>query len=154
MASFKRGRGDYTGGYAGIRKTTFSSGSRQAPVSMKITTGSADGTLNKLLHQLPQKIRHKPLVEGAKVIAKGARRSALFKDLTGTLRRSIRAVKERNFVVARANAPHAHLVEYGHEGPQPAGAKAFMRESAKQNTDAAYRAVVRGIESELAKLKL
>ena len=88
------------------------------------------------------------------MIARNAKRSTLFEDKTGNLRRSISAVAERNFVVARANAPHAHLVEYGHGGSHPARAHAFMSRAVKQTREAVFAVVSRAVEKELDKLKL
>jgi HK97 gp10 family phage protein len=62
-----------------------------------------------------------------------AKSSTAFTDITGALRKSIRAVKskydEGGWIVKAGGraAPHAHLVEYGHGGPQPAPPHAFLR---------------------------
>ena len=127
---------------------------RSSPVSIRVNTGPANGALTTLLRQLPKRARGKPLLEGAKVIARNAKRTTLFEDRTGNLRRNIRAVAERNFVVARANAPHAHLVEYGHGGPHPARAHAFMARATAQTKEAVFAVVSREIERELNRLKL
>lgn len=53
-----------------------------------------------------------------------------FKDKTGNLRRSIKMFKskfENGGYVIMADAPHAHLIEFGHGGRSPAGPKPFMR---------------------------
>lgn len=53
-----------------------------------------------------------------------------FRDETGKLRKSIKALKskyEGGGWIVRAKAPHAHLVEFGHGGKNPAPAHAFLR---------------------------
>ena len=71
----------------------------------------------------------------ARKIEAEAKASTAFKDQTGKLRRSIRAVKSRyvegGWIVKAGgrSAPHAHLVEFGHGGPQPAPAHSYLRSS-------------------------
>ena len=56
--------------------------------------------------------------KGAERIYKDAKNSTEFEDETGTLRKSIKMAKSKfknGGHVVYADAPHAHLVEYGHE---------------------------------------
>jgi len=79
-------------------------------------------------------------LEVANQIKDNAKGSNAFKDITGSLRRSIKVEKnkDRSFVsstevydlrvrAGNRSAPHAHLVEYGHGGPHAAPAKSFLR---------------------------
>jgi hypothetical protein len=51
----------------------------------------------------------------ASEVAADARKSADFIDKTGTLRKSIKMRKGKyGGYLAKATAPHAHLIEYGH----------------------------------------
>ena len=95
----------------------------------------------------------------AKKIARDARKTTEFMDYKGTpresewsklhwgpnarkLRKSIRA-KESKFDdggwIVQATAPHAHLVEYGHGGPQPAPPHPFLRKAFEANITEARR---------------
>ena len=79
------------------------------------------------------------LLAAARVLRDVISKTTEFKDLTGTLRKSIRAYRYKNrrgfppaaFVAAgaggRHKAYHAHLVEYGHGGPRPAPPHPFFR---------------------------
>jgi hypothetical protein len=85
--------------------------------------------------------------------AKLARKSADFRDKTGNLRKSIKMKKSRyqgGGYIARAGAPHAHLIEYGYRTksggvvpPRP-----FMR-TAKDKT--ASEANVRALAEKMLK---
>ena len=58
------------------------------------------------------------------------KQTSAFADKTGNLRESIRKEKslfEQGGFVIVADAPHAHLVEYGHGGKHPAPAHPFVR---------------------------
>ena len=96
--------------------------------SLSVADGDALKGLRNMQKRLPRAIRERVLVRGAREIARAARKSALFTDKTGTLRRAIRVVKEtrkkaaranEEYVIVRAKAPHAPLVEFGHGGPPP-----------------------------------
>lgn len=66
----------------------------------------------------------------ARAVELKARTSTAFKDVTGTLRKRIKAKKSRYEFggwIVEARAPHAHLVEFGHGGPNPAPAHPFLR---------------------------
>lgn len=141
---------------------------------------SGDKEINKsfyhLLERLPEKIQHKPLVAGARIIAKAAKRSALFQDQSGDLRASVRAARKKvgygrgknrkQYYIALARAgkygrfmagasrPYAHLVEFGHAGPHAAPPHPFMAEAAREKFDAVWSAVSRGILQEFARLNL
>jgi HK97 gp10 family phage protein len=74
----------------------------------------------------------------AKQVAIDAR--AGVKVITGTLRKSIRAKKskfEDGGAIVIASAPHAHLVEYGHGGPNPAQPHPFLRKALDKNIELA-----------------
>jgi hypothetical protein len=66
----------------------------------------------------------------ARLIEADARATSEFIDKTGKLRRSIKAKPSKfpdgGFIV-EARAPHAHLVEFGHGGPNPAPAHSYLR---------------------------
>jgi hypothetical protein len=69
--------------------------------------------------------RNQEIIAG--MIAAEAHASAAFSDKSGVLRAGIKAEKRGDRWIARAKAPHAHLVEYGHGGPNPAPAHPFLR---------------------------
>lgn len=81
------------------------------------------------------------LLASARVVRNAARKTMEFQDRTGRLRKSIRSVRipafyqGKRFRRGRAavyaggqsqRAPHAHLVERGHGGPQPAPPHPFI----------------------------
>ena len=96
----------------------------------------------------------------ARQIAADAKASTAFKDYKGTaresewskktwgpnarkLRKSIRAKKskfEDGGWIVMATAPHAHLIEYGHGGPNPAPPHPFLRPALYKNIAAAKQA--------------
>ena len=51
------------------------------------------------------------------------------------------------------NAPHAHLVEFGHGGPKPAGPHPFMQPAYDTTKDQAYAIIRRRLNEELDKTK-
>lgn len=63
----------------------------------------------------------------AKEAVKRAKAATSFTDKTGKLRKSIKAQKSKrkkegeSVWLARATAPHAHLIEYGHAAVTPGG---------------------------------
>jgi len=63
----------------------------------------------------------------AKMIADDARSTTSFSDKTGKLRKGIQHEFREDRWIARARAPHAHLVEFGHGGPHAAPAHPFLR---------------------------
>lgn len=80
-----------------------------------------------------EKIR-KGIDKGSEMVAQEvltkAKNTTDFKDNTGNLRQSIKMFKskfEKGGYVVMADAPHAHLIEFGHGGRSPAGPKPFMR---------------------------
>ena len=109
---------------------------------------------DELPTQFKRRVLPPSLLAWARVIRDTARNTTVFKDKTGILRRSIRAYrfKQRSglppgaFVAGgpylpRHRAFHAHLVEFGHEGPSPAPPHPFMGEavrSAQPRANAAF----------------
>jgi len=63
----------------------------------------------------------------AGMIAGEAEASTAFSDKSGGLRSGIKSEKRGEVWIAKAKSPHAHLVEYGHGGPNPAPAHPFLR---------------------------
>jgi HK97 gp10 family phage protein len=62
-----------------------------------------------------------------KAIARGARKRVPIR--TGDLKKSVTSRFDKNRVVGTvaAREPYAHLVEFGHKGPAPAGEHPYMR---------------------------
>ena len=78
----------------------------------------------------------KDLAEVAAAVERDAKASTAFKDKTGTLRKSIKKQKSRypnGGWIVKADAPHAHLIEYGHGGKNPAPAHPFLRPARDKN---------------------
>ena len=136
-------------------------------ISMQVGSASAAKGLQRLQRKLPEKVRHRPLLAVAKVVERVAKRTAVFKDKTGALRKSIKARastrKGRKNILVSAGVygrggdgavAHAHVVEFGHGGPHPADPHPFMREAAEKSLDATFEAVTRGIQKELSRIKL
>lgn len=87
--------------------------------------------LGKVVNEVTGAEMKSVMMEGAIVLRDDARRRAPVK--TGALRKNIfasRGDENRPSVLVGVSykaAPHAHLVEWGHGGPKPAGPKPFMR---------------------------
>lgn len=64
---------------------------------------------------------------------------------SGTKRIQLGTYEQRNGRIA----PHAHLVEYGHEGPAPAPPHPFIRPSFDRRADEAYDEMVRVLRKDL-----
>ena len=78
----------------------------------------------------------KDLAEVAAAVERDARASTAFKDKTGMLRKNIRRKKSKykdGGWIVKANAPHAHLIEFGHGGINPAPAHPFLRPARDKN---------------------
>lgn len=76
-------------------------------------------------------------MEIAKQIARDAKATTAFKDVTGNLRKSIKAKKSKfpdGGAIVVATAPHAHLLEFG-TSKMPK--KAFLRPALDKNIAAA-----------------
>jgi HK97 gp10 family phage protein len=76
--------------------------------------------------------------EVAENILRSAQASTSFKDKTGRLRSSIKMAKSKfknGGYIVYADAPHAHLIEFGHKGGFGGGVgpKPFMRNALKKN---------------------
>ena len=104
------------------------------------------------------------LLAWARVLRDAARKTSLFEDKTGILRRSIRAHRFRQrgglppgaFAAAgpfepRHRAYHAHLVEFGHEGSSPAPPHPFMAEALRASESRAFAALVREFRARTAR---
>ena len=74
------------------------------------------------------------LFEAAKVHRAAARHTRLFKDKTGTLRKSLRArrglARYRPSALVTSSAPHAHLIEFG---TRHSAARPFFMQTVLQN---------------------
>lgn len=113
-------------------------------ITVEVDDAAVRRELARLQRAIPKRIRHRPLLAGARVVARAAKKTALFTDKTGTLRKSIRGVRDKNGrVYARANAPHAHLVEFGHSGN---AGRPFMKTAAVSRQDQVFAAVGRAAE--------
>ena len=76
----------------------------------------------------------------ARDIAADARASV--NVVTGNLKKGIRAKKSKfddGGWIVLSSAPHSHLVEYGHGGPNPATPHPFLRPASDKNIDNARR---------------
>lgn len=80
----------------------------------------------EVLSEAMAKMLEPQLADVAEEIAGEARKTSAFADKTGLLRKSI-AVRKSKFenggYIVRATAPHAHLVEFGHDMVSHAGRK-------------------------------
>lgn len=90
-----------------------------------------------------------------------------FRDKTGTLRESLRTKKGgvktygfKGYVFAAVGlgnqpSPHAHLIEFGHEGPRPSKPHPFMEHAAIEAADDSLKAssakFVESVERQLTK---
>ena len=131
--------------------------------------------LEESLNSLPVKMARTVRVAANKaagsVVAKRAKSTTAFKDISGNLRRSIRRVvrggytetihgKRRRvpgrFVSVRAGSTVARqpvLVEYGHGGPRPAPPHPFLEPAAEGAAKEAFAAAVVAARAEFRKLK-
>ena len=86
-------------------------------------------------------------VAAARVVRDAAKKSALFRDRTRNLRRSIKVKNTKRVTRVYANAPHAYVVERGQSGPHPSAPHPFMETAARgttrQQLEAAAVAVAR-----------
>ena len=94
------------------------------------------------------------LNQGAKIIAEAMRGKVPVK--TGALKKSIKTKKLKRLgaqpapsiaAIDRKKAPHAHLVEFGHGGPQPAPPHPFFRPAVDENENRVYKHVEDGIKT-------
>jgi HK97 gp10 family phage protein len=106
--------------------------------------------IKKLMQELgPEKVG--PVVlDGANVI-KNAIYDRAPQGPTGNLKSAVYAKLAPSKNVAFAGirggrAPHAHLVEYGHGGPQPAPAHPFFRPAVDESKDFARQVVINGLK--------
>jgi len=80
----------------------------------------SDFEIEALLNRV-RKATEKSAEEGAELIYNSAKNTSLFKDKSVNLRRSIKKSKSKyknGGYVVYADAPHAHLIEYGARGGQ------------------------------------
>lgn len=110
--------------------------------------GAVTDELERTFSDMDGKAADKALQAGAEVILRQMLAN-YDRDLhvkTGILRRSIHVYKPANNKSGRrvkigSDAPHAHLVEYGHGGPHPAGPHPFVRSAFDTAADEAYNTI-------------
>lgn len=102
-------------------------------ITAKVTSADLYEGLEKAMFERLESI-DETLAETAEVVHQEAKNTTTFKDKTGNLRKSIKKRKSKfkdGGYIVFANAPHAHLVEFGHATPSGTrvGPKPFMRKS-------------------------
>ena len=105
---------------------------------------------------LPAKAKRKGFTDAnraaARVSRKEARATTAFVDKTGLLRSKIKVRTRRGRVELAAEAPHAHLIELGHGGPQPAPPHPFMEPAIRNTVSRQLEAAAKAFRTFLAKL--
>lgn len=98
--------------------------------------------------KLPEK-GMKALKTGANIIFVAAKRNAPVRsgDLERALRVGKRARRRDRYAIEvgafHDEAPHAHLVEMGHDGPKPAPAHPFLEPAVEETADAVWDAIMK-----------
>ena len=97
----------------------------------------------------PEKVADVALKEAGEPIAEEAKQTSAFVDRSGKLRKSIGesgvkyeyrqsgSIKGRKYILVGSADRVAHLVEYGHGGPQPAPAHPFLEPAFNHHKDEA-----------------
>ena len=119
---------------------------------MQIEISENLGQVRDVLRQLPFAMRQFAYEDGllasSKEIAASARRTTLFKDKTGTLRKSIKArrglkrYRPSALTITDRTAPHVHLIEFG---TKTAAARPFLRKAVEDSRSAQLSSFVQGV---------
>jgi HK97 gp10 family phage protein len=92
-----------------------------------------------------QKIE-KAVSDSTKAISKGASRRVPIR--TGDLKKNVTSRFDKNRVVGTvaAREPYAHLVEFGHKGPAPAGEHPFLRPAFEEERPNLVRNITQAVK--------
>lgn len=125
-----------------------------AKIRIAVDDKMVKGAFNKLISRFDARGQARILGRGATTLAALARRTTLFENKTGNLRRSIRKKTVGGRVFVRAFAPHASLVEFGHailNSNKRVEGRFFLTKTAAENQEKILEAINRAFISEIGK---